>query len=63
MVAKGPIVGVMNELEAPPTVLARWRIEGRAEVEGSFEGLGPASPAGGLIGERLSGSSNAVTAC
>lgn len=36
-------------------------MEGRAEFEGSFEG--PASPAEDLIGERLNGSANAVTAC
>jgi len=60
VVVEGPRVGILNG--APLTVPARWRIEGRAEAEGSFEVLGPASPAKGLMGERLSGNSNAVAA-
>lgn len=63
VVAEGPRVGVLNEIGAPLTVPARCRIEGRTETEGPFEVLGPASPAEGLMGERLSGNSNAVAAC
>lgn len=62
VVPKGPRVGFLNELEAPLTVPARWRIEGLTEAGGSFKELGPASPAKGLMGERLSGNSNAATA-
>ena len=64
VLAEGPRSGVLNEPEVPPTVPARWRIEGgRAEAECSFEVLGAGLLAGVLMGERLGGNPNAGTAC